>query len=130
MFGHTTRLQITDVPVAVLFILAVASIGIYGVVLAGWSSAGTYSLLGSLRSSAQMISYEVAMGLSLVTVFIFSGSMSTSQIVESQANHLVVGGFDTHIAGHSGHSLLRVLVRHPSWWSSVDVRSHHQAPDY
>lgn len=100
MFGHTTRLQITDVPVAVLFILAVASIGIYGVVLAGWSSAGTYSLLGSLRSSAQMISYEVAMGLSLVTVFIFSGSMSTSQIVESQANHLVVGGFDTHIAGH------------------------------
>ena len=72
----------------------------YGVVLAGWSSAGTYSLLGSLRSSAQMISYEVAMGLSLVTVFIFSGSMSTSQIVESQANHLVVGGFDTHIAGH------------------------------
>lgn len=100
MFGHTTRLQITDVPVAVLFILAVASIGIYGVVLAGWSSAGTYSLLGSLRSSAQMISYEVAMGLSLVTVFIFSGSMSTSGIVESQASHLVIGGFDTHIAGH------------------------------
>ena len=53
LFGHTTRLQITDVPVAVLFILAVASIGIYGVVLAGWSSAGTYSLLGSLRSLAR-----------------------------------------------------------------------------
>ena len=59
----TTPLQLTDMPVAVLFILAVASIGIYGIVLGGWSSGSTYSLLGGLRSSAQMISYEVAMGL-------------------------------------------------------------------
>lgn len=79
-----TPLQLTDMPVAVLFILAVASVGIYGIVLGGWSSGSTYSLLGGLRSSAQMISYEVAMGLSLVAVFLYAGSMSTSQIVEAQ----------------------------------------------
>jgi NADH-quinone oxidoreductase subunit H len=80
----TTSLQLTDMPVAVLFILAIASIGIYGIVLGGWSSGSTYSLLGGIRSSAQMISYEVAMGLALVAVFIYAGSMSTSQIVEAQ----------------------------------------------
>jgi NADH-quinone oxidoreductase subunit H len=68
-----TRLQLTDMPVAVLFILAISSIGIYGIVLGGWASGSTYSLLGGLRSSAQMISYEVAMGLALVAVFLFSG---------------------------------------------------------
>ncbi|HNN48541.1 MAG TPA: NADH-quinone oxidoreductase subunit H, partial [Marmoricola sp.] len=62
----TTPLQLTDMPVAVIFVLAIASIGIYGIVLGGWSSGSTYSLLGGLRSSAQMISYEVAMGLSFV----------------------------------------------------------------
>ena len=64
---------------AVLYILAVASVGIYGIVLAGWSSGSTYPLLGGLRSSAQMISYEVAMGLSFVGVFLYAGSMSTSR---------------------------------------------------
>jgi NADH-quinone oxidoreductase subunit H len=81
---RTTPLQLTDMPVAVLFVLAIASIGIYGIVLGGWSSGSTYSLLGGLRSSAQMISYEVAMGLSLVAVFLYAGSMSTSEIVASQ----------------------------------------------
>jgi NADH-quinone oxidoreductase subunit H len=84
MFGVETPLQLTDMPVAVLFILAVASIGIYGIVLGGWSSGSTYSLLGGLRSSAQMISYEVAMGLAFVAVFLYAGSMSTSQIVAAQ----------------------------------------------
>ncbi len=60
-----TPLQLTDLPVGVLYILAIASVGIYGIVLAGWSSGSTYSLLGAVRSSAQIISYEVAMGLSL-----------------------------------------------------------------
>ncbi len=83
-FGHDTPLQLTDMPVAVLFVLAIASIGIYGIVLGGWSSGSTYSLLGGLRSSAQMISYEVAMGLALVAVFLYAGSMSTSQIVAAQ----------------------------------------------
>ena len=79
-----TPLQLTDLPVAVLYILAVASVGVYGIVLAGWSSGSTYALLGGLRSSAQVISYEVAMGLSLVAVFIYSGTMSTSGIVAAQ----------------------------------------------
>jgi NADH-quinone oxidoreductase subunit H len=84
MFGVETPLQLTDMPVAVIFVMAIASIGIYGIVLGGWSSGSTYSLLGGLRSSAQMISYEVAMGLALVAVFLHAGSMSTSEIVESQ----------------------------------------------
>jgi NADH-quinone oxidoreductase subunit H len=99
MFGHTTRLQLTDLPVAVLFVLAIASIGIYGIVLAGWASNSTYSLLGSIRSTAQMISYEVAMGLALVAVFMFSSSMSTSQIVEAQALPIRLGDFNTGIPG-------------------------------
>ena len=97
----TTRLQLTDIPVSVLYVMAVASIGIYGIVLAGWSSNSTYSLLGGLRSSAQMISYEVAMGLALVAVFLFAGSMSTSEIVEaqSQANEVSLFGVDVPIPG-------------------------------
>ena len=83
-FGHETPLQLTDMPVAVLFVMAVASIGIYGIVLGGWSSGSTYALLGGLRSSAQMISYEVAMGLALVAVFLYAGSLSTSEIVAAQ----------------------------------------------
>ncbi len=80
-----TPLQLTDTPVAVLYILAVTSVGIYGIVLAGWSSGSTYSLLGGMRSSAQMISYEVAMGLALVSVFMYAGTMSTSEIVAAQS---------------------------------------------
>jgi NADH-quinone oxidoreductase subunit H len=83
---RTTPLQLTDMPVAVLFVMAIASVGIYGIVLGGWSSGSTYSLLGGLRSSAQMISYEVAMGLALVAVFLYAGSMSTSEIVEAQTS--------------------------------------------
>jgi NADH-quinone oxidoreductase subunit H len=70
----------------VLYVLALSSIGIYGIVLAGWSSGSTYPLLGALRSSAQMISYEVAMGLSLAAAFMFSGTMSTSGIVTAQSH--------------------------------------------
>jgi NADH:ubiquinone oxidoreductase subunit H len=84
MFGQQTPLQLTDFPVSVLYILAIASIGIYGIVLAGWASGSTYPLLGGLRSSAQMISYEIAMGLSFVAVFLYAGSMSTSEIVSAQ----------------------------------------------
>ena len=84
LFGHETVMQMTDIPVGVLYILAVTSVGVYGIVLAGWSSGSTYPLLGGLRSSAQVISYEIAMGLSLVAVFIYAGSMSTSDIVAAQ----------------------------------------------
>jgi NADH-quinone oxidoreductase subunit H len=87
IFGHHTMLQGTDLPVAVLLVLAMSSMGVYGIVLAGWASMSPYSLLGGLRSSAQVISYEIAMGLSFVAVFMFAGSMSTSQIV-AQQKHL------------------------------------------
>ncbi len=92
MFGIKTYLQVTDLPVGVLVLLAVTSVSIYGFVLAGWSSNSPYSLLGALRSSAQMISYEVAMGLSLVSVFLLTGSMSTHDIVETQRNAMPIFG--------------------------------------
>jgi NADH-quinone oxidoreductase subunit H len=85
MFGHHTPLQLTDLPVGVLVVFACSSLGVYGIVLSGWASGSTYPLLGSLRSAAQMISYEVAMGLSMVAVFVFSRTMSTSGIVTSQS---------------------------------------------
>jgi len=86
IFGTKTPLQLTDFPVSVLYVMAIASVGIYGIVLAGWSSGSTYALLGGLRSSAQMISYEIPMGLSFVAVFLYAGSLSTSQIVAAQTN--------------------------------------------
>ncbi|MEU7002791.1 NADH-quinone oxidoreductase subunit NuoH [Nonomuraea sp. NPDC046570] len=86
MFGVQTPLQLTDLPVAVLFVLAMGAVSVYGVVLAGWSSRSPYALLGGLRSAAQVVSYEVAMGLSFVAVFLFAGTLSTSEIVASQAS--------------------------------------------
>ncbi|HXZ79034.1 MAG TPA: NADH-quinone oxidoreductase subunit NuoH [Terriglobales bacterium] len=83
--GVHTAVQITDVNIALLIILGITSIGVYGVALAGWSSNSKYSLLGSLRASAQMISYEVALGLSLIGVLILAGSFSLREIVDSQA---------------------------------------------
>ena len=84
IFGHRTPLQLTDLPVGVLVVFACSSLGVYGIVLSGWASGSTYPLLGALRSAAQMISYEVAMGLSMVAVFLFAGTMSTSGIVAAQ----------------------------------------------
>ena len=84
MFGEQTALQLIDPPAGVLLALALASIGVYGIVLGGWASGSTYPLLGGLRSAAQMISYDVAMGLSFVAVFLYSGTLSTSAIVFSQ----------------------------------------------
>ena len=84
--GQTsTPLQITDVNIALLIILGITSMGVYGVALAGWSSNNKYSLLGSLRASAQMVSYEIALGLALIGVLILSGSFSLRDIVDSQA---------------------------------------------
>ncbi|AEH11275.1 MULTISPECIES: NADH-quinone oxidoreductase subunit NuoH [Protofrankia] len=86
IFGEHTNLQLADLPVAVLFVLAASSLGVYGLILSGWASGSTYPLLGSLRSAAQIISYEVAMGLSFVAVFLNSGTLSTSGIVEGQSH--------------------------------------------
>jgi NADH-quinone oxidoreductase subunit H len=84
IFHHYTPLQLTDLPVAVLLILAMSSVGVYGIVLAGWASGSPYSLLGALRSVAQVISYEIAMGLAFVAVFLYAGSLSTTAIVNAQ----------------------------------------------
>jgi NADH-quinone oxidoreductase subunit H len=86
IFGHRTPLQLTDFSVSVLYVLACSSLGVYGIVLAGWASGSTYPLLGGLRSAAQMVSYEVAMGLSIVAVFLTAGSLSTSEIVAAQSD--------------------------------------------
>ena len=91
MFGEQTRLQLTDLPVAALFVLAIASIGIYGIVLAGWAGSNSYSFLGGVRSAAQMISYELAMGLAIVGVLMRAGSMSTHEIVEAQNQPIPFG---------------------------------------
>ena len=104
IFHHRTPLQLADLPVAVLLVLAMSSMGVYGIVLAGWSSNSPYSLLGGLRSSAQVISYEIAMGLSFVPVFLYAGSLSTSAIVNAQA-----GGTAFHLAG--------VTLHYPSWFA-------------
>ncbi|GAA1078535.1 NADH-quinone oxidoreductase subunit H [Pseudonocardia antarctica] len=86
IFGEQTALQLVDVPVGVLVVLACSSIGVYGIVLGGWASGSPYSLLGALRSAAQVISYEIALGLAVVGVVLYSGSLSTATIVGAQAS--------------------------------------------
>src|SRR3954468_4857414 len=93
----TTPAQITDVNIALLVVLGVTSVAVYGVALAGWSSNSKYSLLGSLRASAQMVSYEASLGLSLIGVLLLSGSLSLREIVNEQAGTWIVGGFNTHV---------------------------------
>jgi NADH-quinone oxidoreductase subunit H len=83
-FGHVTRVQLADPPIGVLFILALSSIAVYGIMLAGWSSGSKYPLLGSVRATAQMISYEAALGLSLAAVLLAAGTLSTAGIVDVQ----------------------------------------------
>jgi len=84
LFGRTVGLQLADISVGILWVLAMTSIGVYTVVLAGWSSGSNYPLLGGVRSSAQMVSYEVAMGLSLVALIMFAGHLRMSEIVDAQ----------------------------------------------
>jgi len=87
IFGHEIPLQITDVNIGLLVVLGITSLGVYGVALSGWSSNSKYSLLGGLRASAQMVSYEIALGLSLVGVLILAGTFSLRGIVDAQAGH-------------------------------------------
>ena len=86
--GHTFELQLADPPMGILFLLAMSAIAVYGVMLAGWSSGSKYPLLGSVRASAQMISYEAALGMTVVMVVLITGSLSTRTIVDAQAGHL------------------------------------------
>jgi NADH-quinone oxidoreductase subunit H len=110
IFHHHTPLQLADLPVAVLLVLAMSSMGVYGIVLAGWASSSPYSLLGGLRSSAQVISYEIAMGLAFVAVFLYSGSLSTTAIVQAQAN-----GGTFHLFG--------AILHYPSWFAILLIPS-------
>lgn len=91
-FGEVTRVQLADPPVGVLLVLALSAIAVYGIMLAGWSSGSKYPLLGSVRASAQMVSYEAALGLSLATVLLMAGTLSTSGIVANQGVF-----FDWHV---------------------------------
>ncbi|MEM7337962.1 MAG: NADH-quinone oxidoreductase subunit NuoH [Actinomycetota bacterium] len=91
IFGRETLIQVADVPVGILFFLAMSSLGVYGIMLAGWSSGSKYPLLGSVRASAQAISYEAALGLSLASVLLVSGSLSTNEIVSVQAGEGFAG---------------------------------------
>ncbi len=87
LFGRQIKLMLADVDIGILYLLALTSIGVYGVSLAGWSSNSKYSLLGGLRSSAQLISYELSMGLSLIGVLMISGTLRLDQIVLQQAGY-------------------------------------------
>src|SRR4051794_2372073 len=93
VFGHNVNLYVTDVNVGALFILACRGIGVYGIILGAWASANRYSLLGGLRSAAQVVSYEIVLGLSLVGVFMLTGSLSLRDIVASQQRTLDIGPF-------------------------------------
>jgi NADH-quinone oxidoreductase subunit H len=85
IFGYPVALQIADVSVGVLYITAIASIAVYGITLAGWSSNNKYAMLGGLRASAQMVSYELALGLSFIPPILIAGSMRVSEIIQAQA---------------------------------------------
>jgi NADH-quinone oxidoreductase subunit H len=84
LFGRTIELHVTRMNVGLLYVLALTSVGVYGIVLAGWSSNSKYSLMGGLRSSAQMISYELALGLSIVSVLLYTGTLDLVEIVDAQ----------------------------------------------
>jgi len=91
LFGREINLYLADINVGILYLGAVASIAVYGIVLAGWSSNNKYAMMGGLRSSAQMISYELALGLTFVSVTLLAGSMSLVDIVEVQGAHGILG---------------------------------------
>jgi NADH-quinone oxidoreductase subunit H len=110
IFGTRTPLQLTDTSVAVLVVLACSAMGVYGIVLGGYASGSTYPLLGGLRSAAQVISYEVAMGLAIVAVFMTANTMSTSGIVGAQAHGGTGGGWHNLVPGWYGLLLLPSLV--------------------
>jgi NADH-quinone oxidoreductase subunit H len=106
IFGERTPLQLTDAPIGVFIVLASSAMGVYGIVLAGWASGSTYPLLGGLRSAAQMVSYEIAMGLSIVAVFLYAGSASTSEIVAAQADGNQLSFFGWEFTGPGWFAVL------------------------
>ncbi len=98
LFGRSISLSVTDINVGLLYVVSVASIGVYGLILAGWASNSKYPLLASLRASAQLVSYEVAVTMTLVSVVVTAGSLSMVQIVEAQRSAHVWFGFVQPVA--------------------------------
>jgi NADH-quinone oxidoreductase subunit H len=94
LLGRTISLHVTNMNIGLLYILGLTSLGVYGIVLAGWASNNKYSLLGGLRSSAQMISYELALGISIVSVLLFNGSLDLTKIVDNQAGTFNILGWN------------------------------------
>jgi len=92
LMGHTIPLQIADINIGLLFVLGVTSLGVYGIVLAGWSGNSKYPLMGGIRSSAQMISYELSLGLAVISVLLWAGSLRFSEIVGAQAGLMKLFG--------------------------------------
>src|SRR5262249_36743266 len=97
LLGHEVFLEIADLNVGLLFVLGVTSLGVYSIALAGWSSNSKYPLFGGLRSSAQMISYELSLGLGLVGTLMMAGTLSLRGIVDAQSKTWVIHGFNTHL---------------------------------
>ena len=97
LYGHQIQLQIADLSVGLLFVFAVTSLGVYSIALAGWSSNSKYPLFGGLRSSAQMISYELSLGLALIGTLMMAGTLSLRGIVNAQSGFWHVQGFNTHL---------------------------------
>ena len=91
LFGRDIQLQIANVDIGILYVLALASLAVYGIVLAGWAANNKYALLGGLRASAQMISYEISLGLSLIGVLMLTGSLRLNDVVEMQVTHSILG---------------------------------------
>ncbi len=91
VLGHEVQLIISDADIGILYVLAVSSLGVYGVVLGGWASNNKYALMGAVRASAQMISYELSLGLSLIGVLMVAGSLKLSDVVNLQANGTILG---------------------------------------
>ncbi len=92
LFGRDISLQVADINLAILFVFAVVSLGVYGIMLGGWASNNKYSLLGAVRASSQMISYEVAMGLSIIAMLMMTGTLSLKTITEQQHGFIGWGG--------------------------------------
>ena len=128
--GYRTWMQLTDLNIGVLFVLAVSSMGVYGVALAGWSSNNKYALLGGLRSSAQMISYELPLSLAIAAPLLLSNTLSLRALVETQAGGIwhwnvlrgpfpqIVSFIVFLIAGSPRPTACRSICRRPrtSWW--------------
>jgi NADH-quinone oxidoreductase subunit H len=94
VFGEDINLTIADINIGALFVLAISAVGVYGIILGAWASANRFSLLGGLRSAAQVVSYEIILGLSLVGIFILTGSLNLGDIVREQSRTLEIGPFE------------------------------------